>query len=107
WRAHQRDHARRLLAEGLTYGEEHEVHSHLNYIRAHSSRMELECGNWEEAARSATSLLQNAGTTAAPRMPTVRPLAQVRAGRGDAGVDELLDRALELSLPTGEFQRLG
>src|SRR6185312_3733883 len=55
----------------------------------------------------ATSLLQNPGTTAVQRIPTLLSLAQVRARRGDPGVDELLDRALELSLPTGEFQRLG
>jgi DNA-binding CsgD family transcriptional regulator len=41
------------------------------------------------------------------RIPTLLTLAQVRARRGDPGVDELLDQALELSLPTGEFQRLG
>jgi DNA-binding CsgD family transcriptional regulator/tetratricopeptide (TPR) repeat protein len=104
---HQLERAERLLAEGLTYCEEHEVHSHLNYIRAHSSRMELERGNWDEAARIASSLLQNPGTTAVQRIPTLVTLAQVRARRGDPGVEELLDQALELSLPTGEFQRIG
>jgi DNA-binding CsgD family transcriptional regulator len=69
--------------------------------------MELERGNWDEAARIATSLLQNPGTTAVQRIPTLLTLAQVRARRGDPGADELLDQSLELALPTGEFQRLG
>jgi DNA-binding CsgD family transcriptional regulator len=77
------------------------------YMRAYASRLELERGNWDEAANIATSLLQSLDPTEVQQIPTLVSLALVRARRGDPGVDELLDRALELALPTGEFQRFG
>jgi ATP/maltotriose-dependent transcriptional regulator MalT len=104
---HQLARAEQFLVEGLAYCEEHEVRSHFVYMRAYASRLELERGNWDEAANVATSLLQSLDPTEVQQIPTLVTLALVRARRGDPGVDELLDRALELALPTGEFQRFG
>ena len=40
------------------------------------------------------------------RLPSLTALAAVRARRGDAGAQELLDEALERALSTGELQRI-
>ena len=104
---HDLQRAERILTEGLAYCEEHQVRNHFVYMRAYSTRFELERGNWEEAASIATSLLQSAAPTEVQQIPTLVSLALVRARRGDPGVDELLDRALALALPTGELQRIG
>ena len=105
--SHELQRAEQFLVEGLAYCEEHEVRNHFVYMRAYATRLELERGNWDEAANTATSLLQSLDPTEVQQIPTLVSLALVRARRGDPGVDELLDRALELALPTGELQRVG
>lgn len=99
--------AEHFLRDGMAYCEEHDVQSSLAYIRTYASRFELERGNWDEAAHIANRLLQGAGLSAVQRIHTEITLALVRARRGDPGVDELLDPALELALSTGEPQRIG
>jgi ATP/maltotriose-dependent transcriptional regulator MalT len=99
--------AARYVAEGIAYTDAHEVQDSLSYLRAHDAYLALNQGRWDHAARSATELIDRHGLAVAQRIPSLVVLATVRARRGDPGVDQLLDEALRLALPTGELQRIG
>ncbi len=104
---HLQESAARYIAEGAEYCEIHEVHDCLSYIRAYSSHLELDRGQWDAAARVAGQLIENYALAVAQRLPALVVLSLVRARRGDPGVDALLGEALRLAMPTGELQRIG
>ncbi len=104
---HFPDLAERYVAEGIAYCDVHEVQDSLNYIRAYAAHFELNKGQWDNAARLATELIEHHALAIAQRIPSLVVLAAVRARRGDPGVDPLLDEAARLARPTGELQRIG
>jgi DNA-binding CsgD family transcriptional regulator len=100
--------AYRVFQDGVEYCEERGIFSHSSYIRAYYTACELDRGEWTEAARIATELLSSSAFTGVQQRVTVMTtLALVRLRRGDPGADELLDRAIELALPTSELNRIG
>ena len=100
--------AEQLFREGVAYCEERGIFRHSTYIRAYYTPCELDRGHWAEAARMATELLQGAAIGGVQQRITVlATLGLVRSRRGEPGVDELLDEALELALPTWELNRIG
>jgi DNA-binding CsgD family transcriptional regulator/tetratricopeptide (TPR) repeat protein len=100
--------AQRAFHEGVEYCEERGIFSHSAYIRAYYTICELDRGEWTEAARMATELLQSSEVTGVTQRVTIMTtLALVRLRRGDPGADELLDRAIELAIPTSELNRIG
>lgn len=104
---HDLARAERFLNAGQSYCEEHENHMHLAYMRAYATRLALEKGQWDEAESRARELLEVPNLAAVQRIPTLLTLALVRARRGSPGVEELLDEAWAVALPTGELQRIG
>jgi DNA-binding CsgD family transcriptional regulator/tetratricopeptide (TPR) repeat protein len=106
-RQHRTDIASRYVPEGTEYCEVHEVQDCLSYIRAYGAHLELNRGQWDEAARGAAALIDHHALAIAQRVPALIVLALVRARRGDPGVDPLLEEATRLALPTGELQRIG
>src|SRR6266851_5421882 len=99
--------ALRYLPEGIDYCEVHDVQDSLSYIRVYGAQLEFNSGQWDKAARVAAELIEHHVLATAQRLPALAVLARVRARRGDPGVDQLLDEALRLALPTGELQRIG
>ncbi|HLQ13493.1 MAG TPA: AAA family ATPase [Steroidobacteraceae bacterium] len=99
--------AERYYREGVAYCEERGLFSSLAYLHAYGARLALDRGDWTEAARIATGLLQGMELVPLQRVPTLVTLALVRIRRGDPGADELLDEAFELALLMGEPERLG
>ena len=97
----------RYLREGSEYCEVHEVHDCLSYIRAYVAHFELNGGHWNQAAQLAGGLIDRHSLAIAQRLPALVVLSLVRARRGDPGVEQLLDEAMRLALPTGELQRIG
>ena len=105
---HDFSRARPLFHEGVEYCEERGIFSHSAYIRAYYTACELDRGEWTEAARSATELLRSSESTGVQqRITLMATLALVRLRRGDPGVEELLDPALALAVPTCELNRIG
>jgi DNA-binding CsgD family transcriptional regulator/tetratricopeptide (TPR) repeat protein len=76
------------------------------YLLAYRSRLELNDGRWDDAAESAELALGERFVSTFPRTLALVTLALVRARRGDPDVWALLDRARELSEPTGELPRI-
>ncbi|MFZ0008070.1 MAG: AAA family ATPase [Steroidobacteraceae bacterium] len=100
--------AQRAFHEGVEYCEERGIFSHSAYIRAYYTTCELDRGEWTEAARMASELLQSSEVTGVTqRVAIMTTLALVRLRRGDPGADKLLDRAIELAIPTSELNRIG
>jgi ATP/maltotriose-dependent transcriptional regulator MalT len=104
-----RDYARaeKAFHEGVEYCEERGIFSHSAYLRTYYTVCELDRGEWTEAARMATELMRGPEVTGVTQRVTIMTtLAVVRLRRGDPGVDELLDEALRLCVPTGEVSRI-
>jgi DNA-binding CsgD family transcriptional regulator/tetratricopeptide (TPR) repeat protein len=100
--------ALRLFPEAVDYCEERGIFSHGTYIRAYYTACKLDRGEWTEAATMASELLRSSEVTGVQQRITIMAtLALVRLRRGDPGVDELLDQAIQLALPTCELNRIG
>jgi DNA-binding CsgD family transcriptional regulator len=100
--------AERVFRDGIAYCEPRGIFRHSAYIRAYYTPCALDRGDWPEAARMVTELLANAEVSGVQqRVTLLATLALVRIRRGDPGVEELLDDALRLALPTSELNRIG
>ena len=98
--------SRAFIEEGVTLSREcgHEL-SHV-YLVSHRARLELNQGQWEDAAEFAEFVLGKRLVSTFPRSLALVSLALVRARRGDPDVWALLDEARDLSEPTGELLRI-
>ena len=111
-----------MLGSGL--GEMYELELSERYLREHIhfsdvhdmitvySESWLACvlayrGDWANAGELAQRVLGKGEWSVISRVTALIALARVRARRGDPGVAELLDEAIELSRPGGHLQRLG
>ena len=98
------ERAERHLREHIAFAEEHDLDS--AYTRSWLALALVYRGRWDEGAELAREVLAvEEGSISA--ITALLALGRLRARRGDPGVDEALDAALELSLPGGHLQRLG
>jgi DNA-binding CsgD family transcriptional regulator/tetratricopeptide (TPR) repeat protein len=97
----------RYLDAGLEYCAERGMDLWRLFLVACRARLELDRGQWTQAADSAAEALRDRRTWPVPRIFALTVLALVRARRGDPDVWPALDEALALAEPTGELQRLG
>jgi DNA-binding CsgD family transcriptional regulator len=104
---HQLDLAERHLSAGLEVAREHELDSTAGYMGAWLALVFLFQGRWAEAEDSARQLLRLFALPTISRVMATLALGRVLTRRGDAEGPDVLDRALELALPTGTLQRLG
>ena len=98
--------SREHIEEGVTLSRAcgHEL-SHV-YLLSHQARLELDQGQWEDAAEFAEFVLGKRLVSTFPRTLALVSLALVRARRGDPDVWTLLDEARDLADPTGEVPRI-
>jgi DNA-binding CsgD family transcriptional regulator len=99
--------AHRYLDLGLAYCSEHGIELTRLYVLAAQARLELNEGNWTQAAETASIVLRIPRTSTTPRINALVVLALVRARRGDPDVRPLLEEARSLALPTNELPRVG
>jgi DNA-binding CsgD family transcriptional regulator/tetratricopeptide (TPR) repeat protein len=97
----------RHLDAGLEYCAERGMDLWRLFLVACRARLELDRGQWTQAADSAAGALRDHRTWPVPRLYALTVLGLVRARRGDPDVWPALDEALALAEPTGELQRLG
>jgi hypothetical protein len=98
--------ADRHLERALAYtGERGHVLSE-SYLQAFGAKIALDRGRWEEADELCTRVFQKRLTSIFPRVLALTVRALVRARRGEAEVDSLLDEALDLARPSGEVMRI-
>jgi len=98
--------ADRYLAEGLELMSQQGLDLWRLYLLAARARIELDRGQWDDAAESASLVLYERCISVFPRILALVVLALVRARRGDPGAGELLDEASSLAEPTGELLRM-
>ena len=95
--------AEEYLEEQIAFGESRELF--VGYARAWLACVHLYRGRWDEVPQVAR--LAIASGSQISRITGSIALGRLRARRGDPGVWEELDRALELSDSGGHLQRLG
>ena len=98
--------AERWLHEATAYAAERELDASAHYSSVWLSLCELHTGRWTEAADRASQLATHPHTAAITRVMALVVLGRVRLRRGDPGVDEVLDEALEIAGPTNTLQRI-
>jgi len=99
--------AKPYLDAGIAFCEQHDLGSWLRYMTTVRARAALDRGDWKEAEEDAMAVVRHPRTAPISKIPALFVLGLVRARRGDAGADMLLEEAYALALPTGEMQRLG
>ena len=99
--------AERHIAEGIAYTAERDLDYANHYMHAWLALMRLYQGRWSEAAEIATGLLARPNLSVISRIMALVALGRVRARRGDADVDAVLDEALELATQTGHAAAAG
>jgi DNA-binding CsgD family transcriptional regulator len=100
------DQAKRYIAEGIAYTRERDLDYHRLYMVAWTALIQMYQGQWAEAGNTAAELLQSPNLSAISRIVVLVALGRLRARRGDPGVWEVLDAALELARQTNTIQRL-
>ena len=91
---------------GIAYCAEHDLGSWGHYLLGAQARLRLAQGDWDGAEEDATAILSVPWVDATIRCPALLVLGQVRARRGDPGVQAALDEARDLALAAG-FPRTG
>lgn len=96
-----------FLKPGLTYSTERDIAVWRVFFLACRARVELDRGQWNEAAVTARSVLRDPHTWSVPRTVVLVVDALVRLRRGDAAGRQTLDAEWEVVEPSGELQRIG
>ena len=90
--------------EYLPFATRHEFDR--SYMQSWLAAIHVYRGRWAEGGVLAQEVLVEDGSTIS-RITALVALGRLRARRGDPGVADVLDEALELALPVGHLQRLG
>lgn len=97
----------RYLDDGYRYCSDRGLDLWSAFFVACRARLELDRGNWDDAAHSASAAVRDVRTFPVPRIYALCVLGLLRARRGDPDVWGPLDEARALAEPTGELQRIG
>jgi DNA-binding CsgD family transcriptional regulator len=97
--------AAEYLDQAIDYCSEHGLELYRLYGLAYRARFELDLGRWDDAAETASIVLQIRRASILPRIWGLVVLALVRGRRGDPGHRELLEEAWSLAEPTEEVLR--
>lgn len=93
-----------LVDDGIAAAEQHELHFRLNCLRPARAEMLMMLGHWAQATTELDAVLRDPFASDVNRCCVLRLLGCIRSRRGDPGVSETLDEALELALRFDEAQ---
>ncbi len=94
-----------LLPEALKYCEERYLHSWTDFLNMWTARMQLELGDFNEAERLATLLVNSGNAVIRTGALVIAARRRIRIGTPE-GVPELITEAKQLALKTREVQRI-
>ncbi len=77
-----------------------------HYLSAWLARCELETGDWQGASRRASALLSNPRCVGKSRFVALVTAGWLRVRRGDPGVQDVLDEALDFARQAQHIQRM-
>ena len=95
------------LRQGIEYARERDLDAWVRYLISWRARLHLERGGWAEAAADASTVVQDAASTAPTRVQALAVLALLQARRGEPDSAGPLDEARALALLIDEPQRVG
>jgi DNA-binding CsgD family transcriptional regulator/tetratricopeptide (TPR) repeat protein len=98
--------AQRYLTEAISFAHQHEIDFYRNYSMSWLALCEMYLGHWNDAGEHALDIVQQTTHRTTSRVMALVALGRLRARRGDPGVAEALDEALELALASGTLQRI-
>lgn len=98
--------AQRYLNQAIEFAQRHEIDFYRNYATAWLALCEMYLGRWDDASEHALDVLQQITHRTTSRVMALVALGRLRARRGDPGVAQTLDEALELALTSGTLQRI-
>lgn len=98
------ERSERWANEYLAFAAEHDLA--LSYVRSWLAAVHVYRGRWDQGVALAHDVLAGELSTIS-RITALVAVGRVRARRGDPGVWDALDEALELASPGGHLQRLG
>jgi DNA-binding CsgD family transcriptional regulator/tetratricopeptide (TPR) repeat protein len=98
--------AAHYLQEGIAFARAHDLDRLCGYMEAWQASLDIYQGRWDEAGKHANALLAREIFGSTNRVAALVTLCRLRIRRGDPGVDELLDEALELAMRSGTLQRI-
>lgn len=103
---HRYREAYQYLQDGIDFTTEREQHTARLYMTAWQALTQLYLGEWDEAALTATAVLQYPDVPAISQIMALLALGRLRVRRGDPGIWEALDEALMLAEQTETLQRI-
>ena len=95
------------LTEAIAFSHRHEIDFYRHYGEAWLALCEMYLGRWDDAGERALDIVRQITHRTTSRVMALVALGRLRARRGDPGVAEVLDEALELALASGTLQRIG
>jgi DNA-binding CsgD family transcriptional regulator len=98
--------AERLLAEGIAFAARHDLDSSTQYLLGRQAELRMQQGRLKEAETIAQGVIGMERLPVVMHLPALTVLGRVRSRMGEPGAAQLLARALEEGLPTGEPQRI-
>ncbi|MEO8523846.1 MAG: AAA family ATPase [Caldimonas sp.] len=100
------DAAQRFMTEAIAFADQHEIDVYRNYCVSWLALCEMYLGHVDDATRHAQDILRQPSACSTSRVMALVALGRIRARRGQEGVDEVLDEALELALASGTLQHI-
>jgi DNA-binding CsgD family transcriptional regulator len=104
--AHDYETAERVTEAGVRFAREHDIDAFAHYLIGWRAQMRLDQGEWAEADRDADSVMRERQFSTVMRFPAMVVAGTLRARRGEAGAETLLDEAWVFANRTGEMQRI-
>jgi DNA-binding CsgD family transcriptional regulator/tetratricopeptide (TPR) repeat protein len=95
------------MERALRFAIDHELNTWELFLLGWRARLNLERGDWDAAEHDAIAVIDGHDTPAVARCQPLVVLALLRARRGQAESETLLDEALSLALPTRALMRIG
>ncbi|MEO8653822.1 MAG: AAA family ATPase, partial [Ramlibacter sp.] len=98
--------ARGYMIEAISFADRNDIAVYRNYCISWLAMCDLHLGDWEAANERALDVIQQVATCSTSRLMALVVLGRVRARRGEPGVQEVLDEALQLALSGDTLQLL-